>query len=271
MIIVATFYHFFDFPNYAVLRQPLLDEMNRLRIKGSLIIAAEGINGTLSGDRSAIDQYLGYLKQNVTRVEFEHKESFYDRQPFQRAKVRLKREVISMGQPISSAETGHFVDPKEWNAFINDPEIIMIDARNAYEVHLGSFEGAVDPKTRSFKELPAFVHRNLDVARHSKIATYCTGGIRCEKFSSWLLAEGFENVYQLKGGILKYLEEIPEAETKWQGECFVFDNRVAVGHGLTPSATASMCLACGHPLTSTDRQCPQFIQGVQCIFCAGPS
>ena len=267
MIIVATFYHFFDFPNYTVLRQPLLDEMNRLRIKGSLIIAAEGINGTLSGDRSAIDQYLGYLKQNVTRVEFEHKESLYDRQPFQRAKVRLKREVISMGQPISSAETGQFVDPKEWNAFIDDPEILMIDARNAYEVHLGSFEGAVDPKTRSFKELPEFVHQNLDVSRHRKIAIYCTGGIRCEKFSAWLIAEGFENVYQLKGGILKYLEEIPEAESKWQGECFVFDDRVAVGHGLTPSATATMCPACGHPLTSTDRQCPQFIEGVQCRFC----
>ncbi|WP_406698070.1 rhodanese-related sulfurtransferase [Singulisphaera sp. Ch08] len=267
MIIVAAFYHFFDFTDYEAFRLPLLDEMKRLQIKGSLLLAAEGINGTLSGDRASIDQYLGHLKQHVTKGEFEHKESLCDRQPFQRAKVRLKKEIISLGQPTSLAKTGHFVEPEDWNAFIANPETVMIDARNAYEVHLGSFERAIDPKTKSFKELPDFVQKTLDPAQHKSIAVFCTGGIRCEKFSAWLLEQGFEDVYQLKGGILKYLERIPEAESKWQGECYVFDERVAVGLGVTPSATASMCQACGHALTEADRQHSEFVPMVQCPFC----
>lgn len=267
MIVIAAFYHFFAFPNYQAMRQPLLDEMNRLGVKGSLLIASEGINGTLSGDRNAIDRYLDYLKSHVTMGEFEHKESRNDRHPFGRAKVRLKKEIISMGESVSPERTGRFVDARNWNALIADPEVVVIDARNSYEVHLGTFDRALDPHTKSFKELPAYVAEHLNPAQHRKIATFCTGGIRCEKFSAWLIEQGFEEVYQLRGGILRYLEEIPEAESSWKGECYVFDERIAVGHGLTPSSTASMCPGCGRALTEADRNHEHFNQGAHCSFC----
>lgn len=267
--VVATFYHFFDFPGFANERKPLLDVLKTHNIKGSLLIAAEGINGTLSGRRGDIDTVLAYLKSTIVKGEFEHKESLCGTQPFGRAKVRIKKEVISLGAPVSvHHRTGRYVDTRDWNALIADPQVIVLDARNRYEVHLGTFERAIDPCTKNFKQLPGFVHKTLDPKQHKKIATFCTGGIRCEKFSSWLLDQGFEEVFQLKGGILKYLEDIPQAQSKWRGECYVFDERVAVGHGLTPSSTASMCPGCGHALMPKDREHPLYIENKSCCFCS---
>jgi UPF0176 protein len=265
--VVASFYHFFDFSKYAEMRQPLKQLLDDENIKGSLLIAAEGINGTLSGSRAAIDRVLTYLKEEVVGGEFEHKESACGKQPFGRAKVRLKKEVISLGEKISPHRTGKYIDTREWNKLIGDDGVVVLDARNSYEVHLGTFENALDPKTRTFKELPAYVKKHFDPGIHKHIATFCTGGIRCEKFSAWLIAQGFENVYQLKGGILKYLEEIPASENKFHGECYVFDERVAVGHGLLPSSSASMCPACGHALTAKDRAHTLYIEGKRCPHC----
>lgn len=293
--IVATFYHFFDFADHAARRAELLALLKARDIKGSLLIAAEGINGTLSGTRENIDAVLDYLKKEITGAKFEHKESPSDRQPFGRAKVRLKKEIISLGEPTPSltlppsgrgddpnlrrnsisplprsgggSGRGAYIEPGDWNALIADPDTLVLDARNAYEVHLGTFERAINPHIKNFKQLPGFVRKNIDRASHKNIATFCTGGIRCEKFSAWLIAQGFENVYQLKGGILKYLEEIPESESKWNGECYVFDERVAVGHGLAPSSTATMCPTCGHALTAEDRKHSLYMEGKSCGFC----
>jgi UPF0176 protein len=266
--VVATFYHFFDFKDFALQQQPLKCELTRLGIKGSLLIAHEGMNATLSGTREAIDEFMSYLQIHVVGDAIERKESFHSAQPFKRTKVRLKKETISLGEPLRTRDSGTYVAPREWNALIADPDTIVLDTRNDYEVHLGSFKGAVNPGIRTFKELPDFVRRRLNDGRDQKIATFCTGGIRCEKFTSWLLDQGFSKVYHLKGGILKYLEDVPQEESLWEGECYVFDERVAVGHGLVPSRTASMCRACGHALTPQDRASPAFIAGEQCPFCA---
>ena len=267
MFIIAAFYHFFDFNDFSYYKQPLKSEMDRLGIKGSLLIAAEGINGTLSGTRGDIDEFLGYLKRDIIKGELEHKESFNERQPFRRAKVRLKKETISLGEPVDPALTATHVDAKEWNELIADPDTIVLDARNSYEVHMGTFEGAIDPDIRTFKQLPEFVRHRLGDAKEKKIATFCTGGIRCEKFAPWLVGQGFKQVYQLKGGILKYLEEVPEAASRWRGECYVFDERVAVGHGLVPSTSASMCRACGHALTPADRASSLYTENESCPYC----
>jgi UPF0176 protein len=266
--VVAAFYHFFSFPACAKAQRPLLDEMKRLEIKGSLLIAPEGINGTLAGTREAIDTFLNHLRDEFVHGPFEHKESFCETQPFARSKVRLKREIIAMGEFADpNVKTGQYVSAQEWNDLVRDPEVVLLDARNRYEVHVGTFEGAIDPDTRTFKQLPEFVRQNLDPAKHKKVATYCTGGIRCEKFTAWLLDQGFENVYHLKGGILKYLEEIPPEDSTWQGECYVFDQRIAVGHGLVPSDRLTYCRNCGHPLTGEDRVQTSFDDFEPCRFC----
>jgi UPF0176 protein len=267
--VIAAFYHFFDFPDFAGRQKEMAGLMRELGIKGSLLIAPEGINGTLAGTREVIDRFLLFLKQDIVHGEFTHKESQCDYQPFQRAKVRLKKEIIAMGEAVSpKRRTGHYVEPHDWNRLINDPDVVVLDSRNHYEVHLGTFKRAVDPDIRTFKELPAYVKKNMSGSARPKIATFCTGGIRCEKFSAWLMEQGFEEVYQLKGGILKYLEEVPETESLWQGECYVFDERVAVGHGLKPSKTATMCPGCGHALTSEDRGHPDYMEGERCGFCS---
>jgi len=291
MFIVAAFYHFFDFADYERRRAELLALFKEQNIKGSLLIASEGFNGTISGTRGAVDAVLFRLK--ILGGEFEHKESYFDRQPFGKAKVRLKKELISLGFPLPMSEgvrgwgiadspptqpspsrgegfksVGEYIDPKDWNALISDPNTIVIDTRNTYETYLGSFEGAIDPKTRNFRELPAFVRENLADKKSQKIATFCTGGIRCEKLTAWMKQEGFEHVYHLKGGILKYLEEIDPADSRWNGECYVFDERVAVGHGLTPSTTATNCDACGHTLKVEDRKSAVYIKGIACPYCA---
>ncbi|MBN8530819.1 MAG: rhodanese-related sulfurtransferase [Alphaproteobacteria bacterium] len=254
-VVVATFYHFFDFPHFAETRQALREEMARLEIKGTLLLSDEGINSTLAGSRESVDAFLRYLQAEIVREAFTHKESFCERQPFARTKVRLKKETISLGEKVAMGHVGQYVSAAEWNALIADPEVIVLDARNDYEVHLGTFEGAVDPRIRTFKELPDFVRRELGDAKQKKIATFCTGGIRCEKLTAWMKQEGFEEVYHLEGGILKYLEEIPQSQSAWKGECYVFDNRIAVGHGLVPSTTAALCSACGYALAPEDHAC----------------
>lgn len=267
--LVAAFYHFFDFADYEKRQPELLALLKEKNIKGSILVASEGFNGTISGTREDIDHVLAHLA--TLGGTFEHKESFFDKQPFGKAKVRLKKETISLGEPCPPEMRGEYVEPKNWNALIADPDTLVLDTRNKYETHLGTFARAIDPGTQNFRQLPDFVRKNLANAKDKKIATFCTGGIRCEKFTAWLKNEGFEQVYHLKGGILKYLEEIPEEKSLWQGECYVFDERVAVGHGLVPSSTASNCDACGHTLTAEERNHPLYIEGKRCGYCAGDS
>lgn len=268
--VVAALYHFFEFPDFVERRPALLAQLLERDIKGSLLVASEGVNGTLAGSREAIDGFLTYLRDEIIRGPFTHKESFCETQPFERAKVRIKKEVISLGEPVNpKRRTGIYVKAQDWNELISDPNVIVIDARNDYEIHLGTFERAIDPGTRNFKQLPKFVRENLDPNLHCKVATFCTGGIRCEKFSAWLLEQGFPEVYQLDGGILKYLEELTPEQSAWKGECYVFDERVAVGHGLAPSTTATLCPACGNSLTSEDRASEVYREGVSCPWCIG--
>lgn len=266
--VVASFYHFFDFADYTQKRAPLLALLKDQSIKGSILMASEGFNGTISGTRESIDTVLAYVQEHIAGSNFEHKESVHDTQPFGRAKVRLKKETISLGVPADPTRVGAYVEPRDWDALISAPDTVLLDARNLYETHLGMFKGAIDPRTKNFKQLPDFIDKTLHDKKQAKIATYCTGGIRCEKLTSWLLTQGFEQVYHLKGGVLKYLEEIPEAQSSWQGECYVFDERVAVGHGLVPSATTTMCGPCGHALTPDDRASTRYKEGISCPHCA---
>jgi UPF0176 protein len=265
--IVAAFYHFFDFSNFAEHRAAIKRKMDRLGITGTLLLTPEGINSTVAGSREAMDQFLDYLKREVIRGEMEHKESETEEQPFGKAKVRLKQETIGLGEYCPLPKVGQYVSPQEWNALISDPDTIVLDTRNDYEVHLGTFERAIDPEIRNFKQLPQFVRDTLADKKQKKIATFCTGGIRCEKFTAWMQDNGYENVYHLKGGILKYLEEIPPEESLWNGECYVFDRRIAVGHGLAPSQTASYCFACGHTLKPEEREDTRFVEGESCLYC----
>ncbi|MES2906215.1 MAG: rhodanese-related sulfurtransferase [Pseudomonadota bacterium] len=253
--VIATFYHFFDFANHAAEKPALLQKMLQLDIKGSILVAPEGFNGTVSGSRDAIDTLLQFLKDSIAKSDFEHKESLASTKPFGRAKVRLKKETISLGEPTEIENIGSYVEPENWNDLIADPDVVLIDARNDYEVALGTFENAVNPQTRGFKQLPDFARQLLDGDKNKKIATFCTGGIRCEKFTSWLVGEGYKNVFHLKGGILKYLEDIPVSETKWRGECYVFDDRVAVDHDLQPTKKFHLCSNCGDPLQAKQRLC----------------
>ena len=249
-VVVAALYKFVSLEDYKALREPLLDICLRAGTRGTLLLAREGINGTIAGTREAIDTVLDYLHSDRRMEGLEHKESFDDHMPFYRMKVKLKKEIVTMGvEAIDPNEVvGTYVEPRDWNALVNDPEVVLIDTRNDYEYGIGSFRGALDPKTTTFREFPAYVRQNLDPARHKKVAMFCTGGIRCEKASAFMLKEGFEEVYHLQGGILKYLEEVPENESIWEGECFVFDNRVAVNHKLE-KGHYDQCYGCRHPIT----------------------
>ena len=235
---VAALYQFAALPDYGELREPLRALCLDLGLRGSILLAAEGINGTVAGDDDGIDALVGELQRGeLFGGRLDHLELKFSRaemMPFGRMKVRLKKEIVTLGDPKAdpTRQVGTYVHPAEWNALIASPDTLVIDTRNAFEVAIGTFEGALDPKIASFGQFKSFVAGQLDPARHKKIAMFCTGGIRCEKASSLLLAEGFAEVYQLKGGILKYLEVVPEAESRWRGECFVFDERVALGHGL---------------------------------------
>ncbi|PRD37824.1 UNVERIFIED_CONTAM: UPF0176 protein [Trichonephila clavipes] len=269
MITIAALYHFTRFPDPAALRTPLFALTEAQGIKGSLLLAQEGINGTIAGSRAGIDAVLAHIRALPGCADLEHKESHADTMPFGRMKVRLKREIVTMGQPDVDprARVGHYVTPADWNALISQPDVAVIDTRNDYEVAIGTFRGAVDPQTASFRDFPAWWEANKDRFHNKRIAMFCTGGIRCEKASSYMLGEGFEEVYHLKGGILKYLEETPEDQSLWDGQCYVFDQRVSVGHGLVPGGLAT-CHACRRPLHPEDLSRPEYEEGVCCHHCA---
>lgn len=265
---LAAMYKFVALPDFEALRPIYKQRMLDADIKGTILLAGEGINGTISGTVEAITTFLAFLRSDARLADLEHKESFYERHPFARTKVRLKKEIISMGVAANPNEkTGTYLNPQEWNALLDDPDVLLLDSRNDYETHLGTFKGAIDPDIDNFKQLPDYVQNHLDPAKHKKIATFCTGGIRCEKFTTYLLDQGFEEVYHLKGGILKYLEEVPEEGSKWEGECFVFDRRVGVGHNLEPSNASTMCFACGHPLLPEDRAHEDYVYEHSCPYC----
>lgn len=268
MITIAALYHFTRFADPVSLRAPLQTAAEAQGIKGSLLIAAEGINGTIAGSRSGIDALLAMIRALPGCADLEHKESWSETMPFGRMKVRLKREIVTMGQPDIDprARVGHYVAAQDWNDLISQPDVAVIDTRNDYEVAIGTFRGAVDPDTRSFRDFPAWWAANKDRFHNKRIAMFCTGGIRCEKSTNFLLGQGVDEVYHLKGGILKYLEDVPQDQSLWDGECYVFDQRVSVGHGLVPGAYDS-CHACRRPLAPDDKLRPEYELGVQCHHC----
>nr|WP_297459196.1 rhodanese-related sulfurtransferase [uncultured Halomonas sp.] len=267
-IVVAALYKFVTLEDFEALREPLLDTLKAHDIKGTLLLAEEGINGTVAGRREAIDALLGWLKADPRFAAIEHKESYCDTPPFYRTKVKLKKEIVTLGVPTAdpNRQVGQYVEPQDWNALIADPEVLVIDTRNDYEVAIGSFEGAVNPRTTSFREFPDHVKAHYDPARHKKVAMFCTGGIRCEKASSFMLGEGFDEVYHLKGGILSYLEQVPEERSLWRGDCFVFDNRVTVRHDLS-EGEFDQCHACRRPISTEDRESPHYSPGISCPHC----
>ncbi|MBS0271564.1 MAG: rhodanese-related sulfurtransferase [Proteobacteria bacterium] len=264
-IIVAALYQFTSLPDFRELRLPLKTLCDQHKIKGTLLLAEEGINGTVAGTRASIEALRSFL---VTRFDdLEYKESWADKMPFLRMKVRLKKEIVTLGVPgINPCDTvGTYVNAEEWNTLISDPDVLVLDTRNDYEVEIGTFQRAINPNTSSFTEFPDFV-KQIDKNKHRRVAMFCTGGIRCEKASSYMLSQGFEEVYHLKGGILKYLETVPLEKSLWNGECFVFDGRVAVGHGLE-LGHYDLCHGCRHPITEEDRHSSLYERGVSCPHC----
>jgi UPF0176 protein len=263
-------YKFVSLENFKELRQPLLEVMLQNQIKGTLLLASEGINGTISGPREGIDALLAYLNRDSRINPISYKESLHDEQPFYRTKVKLKKEIVTLGvegiDPNQSV--GTYVKPKDWNALISDPEVFVVDTRNDYEIEIGTFKHAVDPNTKTFREFPEYVAQNMDPAKHKKVAMFCTGGIRCEKSTAFMKQQGFSEVYHLEGGILQYLEDVPKDESLWEGDCFVFDNRVAVNHDLEKSHY-DQCYGCRLPITEEDKQSPQYEAGVTCPKCFG--
>ncbi len=230
MYVVAAFYHFTDLSDYKTLQAPLKEFCDMHQLKGTILLAKEGINSTIAGSREAIAALLAHLRNDPRLQNLEHKESYCKGIPFQRMKVRLKKEIVTLGVPDIDPRhrVGTYVDPQDWNALINDPDVLIIDTRNNYEVEFGTFKGAINPHLETFGEFPDYVRSQLTPAKHQKVAMFCTGGIRCEKASAYMLSQGFDEVYHLKGGILKYLEEVPTEESIWEGECFVFDDRVSI-------------------------------------------
>jgi UPF0176 protein len=267
-IVVAALYKFVRLDDFEQLREPLLALMLAQNVRGTLLLANEGINGTIAGPRAGIDAVLGWLREDPRLADLEHKESFHDEHPFLRTKVKLKKEIVTMGvEGIDPNRTvGTYLSPEEWNAVISDPETILIDTRNDYEVEVGTFKGAINPETRTFREFPDYVKDTLDPAKHKKVAMFCTGGIRCEKSTAYLKEQGFEEVYHLKGGILKYLEEMPREDSLWEGECFVFDERVTVDHDLNPGEF-DQCHACRRPISDEEKASEKFQLGVSCPKC----
>ncbi len=248
-LICSAFYKFVEIADPAGLRPTLLSACAERGIKGSILLAHEGINGTVSGEPESLAGFFDWLRQDPRFAGLETKESPAKAHPFGRLKVRLKREIVTLGVPEANPvqAVGTYVEPEDWNALIESPDVILVDTRNDYEFKIGTFKGAIDPKTRSFRQFPDFVRANLDPARHPRVATFCTGGIRCEKATSYLIQQGFKEVYHLRGGILKYLETVAPEDSLWQGECFVFDERVALGPGVG-LGTHGMCLKCRGPV-----------------------
>ena len=268
MYTIAALYHFTRFEDPAALKPALLETCVAAEVKGTLLLAGEGVNGTIAGPRAGIDKVIAHLRALPGCAGLEWKEAASNTPPFPRMKVRLKREIVTMGQPHvdPAAGTGHYVAAEDWNDLINRDDVAVIDTRNDYEVAIGSFDGAIDPETQSFGEFPAWWQANKHRFHNKKIAMFCTGGIRCEKSTNYLLGEGVEDVYHLKGGILKYLEEVPQKDSTWRGDCFVFDARVSVGHGLAEGPHV-LCHGCRQPILPADMQRPEFEQGVSCHQC----
>ncbi len=274
--LTAALYKFVELPDFAALQPPLLACCEAHHVKGTLLLAPEGINGTIAGPEAGVRAVLAYLRADPRLAMLEHKEAWSEEIPFYRMKVRLKREIVTMGVPdVHPALTaGEYVKPQGWNALLRDPSVVLVDTRNSYEVSIGTFEGAINPETASFSELPGWVEREMLAGgklapvdgKNPRVAMFCTGGIRCEKSTALMRSKGFDEVYHLQGGILKYLETVPEEQSRWQGECFVFDERVSVGHGLEPGKF-TLCRSCRDPLGDADRASPQYELGVSCAHC----
>ena len=277
-LIAAALYKFVRLPDYAAMQAPLLACCETHGVKGTLLLAEEGINGTIAGPPEGVRAVLAWLRSDPRLAALQHKESPAEVQPFYRMKVRLKREIVALGVPglDAAANAGTYVAPADWNALIDQPDVVVVDVRNDYEVKIGSFDGAIDPLTKSFSELPDWVARESQpggvLAGHGdakpRVAMFCTGGIRCEKSTAYLRSQGFEEVYHLEGGILKYLETVPPEESRWHGDCFVFDERVSVGHGLAPGHH-TLCRSCRWPLGDAERASPLYVEGVSCPYCHG--
>jgi UPF0176 protein len=267
-IVVCALYKFVTLENYQALRQPIHNVMEKNHVRGTLLLANEGINGTIAGSRHAIDTVITWLKSDSRLAELECKESITGVMPFNRTKVKLKKEIVTMGiEGIDPKQVvGTYVNAQDWNSLIDDPEVLVIDTRNDYEFQVGTFKNAINPNTQSFREFPQYVKENLDSDKHKKVAMFCTGGIRCEKSTAFLKQQGFDEVYHLKGGILKYLEEMPIESTLWEGECFVFDERVTVNHHLE-KGSYDQCNACRLPITEVDKISDKYQQGVSCPHC----
>lgn len=266
---IAAFYQFTPLNDPDALRPALRKVAEEGEVMGTILMAPEGVNGTIAGPRSGVDKVLAHLRSLPGCADLDWKESEAENQPFRRLKVRLKREIVTLGQPVDpNARVGTYVAPEDWNDVVNDPDTVVIDTRNDYEVAIGTFDGAVDPKTSSFGQFPEWWENNKTRFDGKRIAMFCTGGIRCEKASSWLLGQGVNEVLHLKGGVLKYLEHVQPQESTWQGECYVFDDRVSVVHGLD-RGTHTMCHACGRPVSPEALKSPHYRRGVSCPACIG--
>jgi UPF0176 protein len=274
--LTAALYKFIEMPDFAALQAPLLACCEAHGVKGTFLLASEGINGTIAGTPEGVQAVLGFLRSDPRLANLEHKEAHAAQMPFYRMKVRLKKEIVTLGVPDvhPALMAGQYVKPQDWDKLLADPALVLVDTRNNYEVAIGTFQDAINPATHSFSELPAWVEKQMAEGgalapvdgKKPRVAMFCTGGIRCEKSTAFMRAQGFEEVYHLEGGILKYLETMPEANSRWQGECFVFDERVSVGHGLQPG-DFTLCRSCRDPLSATDRQSPLYELGVSCAHC----
>lgn len=267
-IVVCALYKFVKLENFRALRKPLYKVLEENNVKGTLLLANEGINGTIAGSREGIDNLLKWLKSHEPFKELDYKESYTDEIPFIRTKIKLKKEIVTMGQPGIDPKNvvGTYIKPKEWNDLISREDVVLIDTRNKYEVEIGTFQNAINPKTGSFREFPQYVKENLDPKKHKKVVMFCTGGIRCEKSTAYLKQQGFEEVYHLQGGILNYLKKVEKDKSLWEGECFVFDNRVTVDHSLK-KGHYDQCHACRMPITEEEKQSPKYQKGVSCPYC----
>ena len=265
---VAALYRFVRLEDYENLRGPLLAFCEARGIRGTLLLAEEGINGTIAGTAQAISEVLAYLRKDDRLADLECKFSYNTDRPFLRMKVKLKKEIVTMGRPgiDPNQRVGRYASPEQWNTLVDDPECLVIDTRNDYEVEIGTFKGAINPNTTSFREFPEWVEKNLDPSKHKKVAMFCTGGIRCEKSTSLLVSMGFEDVWHLQGGILNYLEKTPVEQTRWDGECFVFDSRVSVDHDLE-KGSYDQCYACRFPIDDAQKASDLYVPGVSCPRC----
>lgn len=265
---VVALYRFVRLDDYENLRDPLLDFCEARGIRGTLLLANEGINGTIAGTQQAISDVIAYLRRDDRLADLDFKISYNTDRPFLRMKVKLKKEIVTMGRPGIDPNqcVGRYASPEQWNDLVDDPDCLVIDTRNDYEVEIGTFKGAINPSTTNFREFPEWVEENLDPSKHKKVAMFCTGGIRCEKSTSLLVSMGFEDVWHLKGGILNYLEKTPVDQTRWDGECFVFDSRVSVDHQLE-KGSYDQCYACRFPIDEAQKISELYVPGISCPRC----